>query len=82
MLKDLKATREQRVKRLEDSKQTFVGWVRNLMSNQEVRHQLGVEMEKMRLAANAEAERLTEYHKYEDGQVDQPFLTPDSIKDD
>tara|TARA_R110000744_G_scaffold103031_5_gene197735 strand:+ start:112 stop:906 length:795 start_codon:yes stop_codon:yes gene_type:complete len=82
MLKDLKATREQRVKRLEDSKQTFVGWVRNLMSNHEVRHQLGVEMEKMRLAANAEAERLTEYHKYEDGQVDQPFLTPDSIKDD
>ena len=29
-----------------------------------------------------EAERLSEYHKYEDGTIDQPFLTPDSVKDD
>ena len=82
MLKDLKATREQRIKRLEDSKQTFIGWVRNLMSNPEVRRELGVEMEKMRLATNVEADRLTEYHKYEDGMIDQPFLTPDSVKED
>ena len=82
MLKDLKATREQRIKRLEDSKQTFIGWVRNLMSNPDVRQELGVEMEKMRLAMEKEAERLSEYHKYEDGTIDQPFLTPDSVKDD
>jgi len=82
MLKDLKATREQRIKRLEDSKQTFIGWVRNLMSNPDVRQELGTEMEKMRLAMETEAERLSEYHKYEDGTIDQPFLTPDSVKDD
>jgi hypothetical protein len=82
MLKDLKATREQRIKRLEDSKQTFIGWVRNLMSNPDVRQELGTEMEKMRLAMENEAERLSEYHKYEDGTIDQPFLTPDSVKDD
>ena len=82
MLKDLKATREQRIKRLEDSKQTFIGWVRNLMSNPEVRREMGIEMEKMRLAADIEADRLTEYHKYEDGTIDQPFLTPDSVKED
>ena len=82
MLKDLKATREQRIKRLEDSKQTFIGWVRNLMSNPEVRQEIGTEMEKMRLATNKEAERLSEYHKYEDGMLDQPFLTPDSVKED
>ncbi len=82
MLKDLKATREQRIKRLEDSKQTFIGWVRNLMSNPDARHEIGVEMEKMRLATNVEAERLSEYHKYEDGMIDQPFLTPDSVKED
>ena len=81
MLKDLKATREQRIKRLEDSKQTFIGWVRNLMTNHEVRHEIGTEMEKMRLATNKEAERLSEYHQYEDGTVDQPFLTPDSVKE-
>ena len=80
MLKDLKATREQRIKRLEDSKQTFIGWVRNLMSNPQTRSELGTEMEKMRLAVNKEQERLSEYHKYEDSLVDQPFLTPDTTK--
>ena len=82
MLKAMKATREQRIKRLEDSKQTFIGWVRNLMSNPEARYEMGVEMEKMRLATNKEVERLSEYHKYEDGTIDQPFLTPDSVKED
>ena len=28
-----------------------------------------------------EEERLAHYHKYEDGTVDQPFLTPDTVKD-
>ncbi len=31
---------------------------------------------------DAEKNRLSEYHKYEDGNVDQPFLTPDTVKDD
>lgn len=26
-----------------------------------------------------ERDRLSTYHKYDDGQVDQPFLTPDTI---
>ena len=82
MLKDLKATREQRIKRLEDSKQTFIGWVRTLMSNPETCQQMGTDMEKMRLAMEAEKKRLSEYHKYEDGNIDQPFLTPDTVKDD
>ena len=82
MLKDLKATREQRIKRLEDSKQTFIGWVRNLMSNPDTRRELGIEMEKMRLAMKEEERRLSNYHQYEDGGVDQPFLTPDTVKDD
>jgi len=82
MLKDLKATREQRIKRLEDSKQTFIAWVRNLITNPDIRHEMGAEMEKMRMATNKEAERLAEYHQYEDKMVDQPFLTPDTVKDD
>lgn len=38
-------------------------------------------MEKMRLATEAEKERLSEYIKYEDGQVDQPFLSSDTVKE-
>ena len=35
----------------------------------------------MRLAMENERDRLSAFHKYEDGQVDQPFLTPDTVKD-
>jgi uncharacterized membrane-anchored protein YhcB (DUF1043 family) len=80
MLKDLKATREQRIRRLEDSRATFIGWVQNLMTNPEIRQELGKEMEKMRLAMYKEQERLSEYHSYEDKMLDQPFLTPDTIE--
>ena len=81
MLKDMKATREQRVKRLEDSKQSFVGWLAYLVSNPDVARGYGTEMEKMRLAMNKQKERLSEYHKFQDDIVDQPFLTPDTAKD-
>ena len=81
MLKDMKATREQRIKRLEDSKQTFIGWVTDLMVDPEKRHELGMQMEKMRLAMDKERETLSEWHQYEDKMIDQPFLTPDSVKE-
>lgn len=79
MLKEMKATREQRVKRLEDSKHNFTMWMTQLISNPELTKQWGIEMEKMRLAMLKERDRLSAYHKYDDGQVDQPFLTPDTI---
>ena len=82
MLKELKGTREQRIKVLEDSKQTFAGWVRALIQDREMRQEIGSNMEKMRLAMNMEKGRLAEYHQYEDGLVDQPFLTPETVKDD
>jgi hypothetical protein len=81
MLKEMKATREQRVKRLEESKQSFTTWVAHLMSNPDIAKKYGVEMEKMRLSMIKEKERLGAFHKYEDGMVDQPLLTPDTVKD-
>ena len=81
MLKDMKATREQRVKRLEDSKQSFTGWIAYLISNPEMTKKYGAEMEKMRLAMLEEKKRLGTLHKYEDGQVDIPFLSPEVIEE-
>ena len=81
MLKEMKATREQRVKRLEDSKQSFTSWLAHLMSNPEIARAYGMEMEKMRLAMGKEKERLSQFHKYQDEIVDQPFLTPDTVED-
>ena len=81
MLKEMKATREQRVKRLEDSKQNFTSWMAYLVTNPDVASAYGLEMEKMRLAMEKEKERLSGFHKYTDEAVDQPFLTPETVKD-
>jgi chromosome segregation ATPase len=80
MLREMKGTREQRIKRLEDSRQSFTSWVASLMQDPEKIKQYGIEMEKMKLAMKKEEERLGQFHKYEDGLVDQPFLTPDTAK--
>ena len=34
------------------------------------------------IAYQQEEAKLTEYHQYEDGGIDQPFLTPETAKDD
>ena len=41
----------------------------------------GREMEMMRLAMEKEKQRLAQFHQYNDDTVDQPFLTPDTVKD-
>jgi hypothetical protein len=79
MLKDLKGTREQRIKAIEDSKQTFASLVKQIATDSEFRTRIGLDMEKMRLAAEHEKERLSEFHQYEDGTIDQPFLTPETL---
>lgn len=79
ILREMKGTREQRIKRLEDSKQSFTSWVAMLIQDPETVKRYGIEMEKMRLAMLKERERLSAFHKYEDGLVDQPFLTPDTV---
>ncbi len=81
MLKDLKGTREQRVKAIEDSKLTFASLVKKIATDPQYRSELGIEMEKMRLAMEAEKEHLSEYMSYEDGQIDQPFLTPETVNE-
>jgi|TARA_B100000676_G_scaffold141614_1_gene140232 hypothetical protein len=82
MLKDLKGTREQRIKAIEDSKQTFAALVKQIATDEAFRTQIGIDMEKMRLAMENEKERLSEYHTYEDGAVDQPFLTPETLSEE
>ena len=81
MLREMKGTREQRIKRLEDSKQSFTSWVASMMQDPDLMKRYGIEMEKMKAAMKNESERLAALHKYEDGTIDQPFLTPDTVKD-
>lgn len=82
MLKEMKGTREQRIKRLEDAKESFGSWVASLLQNPDRMRAFGIEMEKMRLAMLQEKKRLSQFHKYEDGMVDQPFLNHESVFED
>lgn len=79
--KDLKATREQRIKRIEDGKSSWVGLIR-MLEDEIVREKEGREMEILSMATDKIRETLHDYHTYQDGNIDQPFLTPESLKND
>lgn len=76
--KDLKATREQRIKRIEDGKSSWIGLIR-MLEDEEIREKQGREMEIMAMAVEKNKELLSEYHQYADEGVDMPLLTPETI---
>ena len=81
MFKELKATREQRIHKLENNKSTMAGLIEKILRDPDFFEEQGKYIEKMRMAMEKEMERLTDYHEYEDGTVDQPFMTPETVKD-
>jgi len=76
--KDLKATREQRIKRIEEGKSSWTGLIR-MLEDEELREKEGKEMAILSMAANRTFQKMSEYHSYQDGVVDKPFLTPDTV---
>jgi len=76
--KTLKATRDQRIKRIEDSKTTFTGLLKAL-DDEELRRRMGDEAELMRMAKDKARDDLYQYHKYADGELDIPILTPEAV---
>jgi 5-hydroxyisourate hydrolase-like protein (transthyretin family) len=80
-LKDLKGTREQRKRNSEDAKTNFSAWLKQL-DDPEVRKREGIDIEINRIAADKSIEEMSEYHTYEDGSVDQPFLNANTIKEE
>lgn len=76
--KDLKATREQRIKRIEDGKSSWVGLIR-MLEDEDVREKEGKEMEILKIATEKAKNQLSQYHSYQDNTVDRPFLTPDTV---
>lgn len=82
MFTTLKGTRQQRIERIESATESFSAWMSEIIENPQRRKDCQANMEKMRLAVIDEAVRLSAYHKYEDGVVDQPLLTPETVKED
>lgn len=79
--KSLKATRDERIKRLEDGNTSFTGILR-MLEDERLRERLGKEAELMRMAKDKAKEDLSEWHQYADDTVDRPFLSPETVGDD
>jgi hypothetical protein len=77
--KDLKATREQRIKRIEDGKSSWVGLIR-MLEDEVIREKEGREMEILAIATEKAKQKLYEYHQYSDNKVDSPILSVESFK--
>jgi hypothetical protein len=77
--KDLKATREQRIKRIEDGKSSWVGLIR-MLEDEQIREKEGKEMEILSLATEKAKEKLYSYHSFADNKIDSPILNPESLK--
>jgi hypothetical protein len=78
-LKELKATRDQRVSKKDNAKESFIGLIKSLQEA-DIRDKEGRHMEIARLATDKEMERLSQFHEYGDKTVDQPLLTPETVR--
>lgn len=81
ILKQLKGIRDQRVKAFESDKVSFLGLVKQLQNKEAAAHQ-GRHMELVRIAAVKEYDKLGQMHKYEDGSMDRPILSPETVTKD
>ena len=68
ILKEMKATRDARIKYLEHNKNNMLQFLRDIVEDRSTRRRLGQDMEKMRLAAEVEYQSLSERHEYDYGE--------------
>jgi hypothetical protein len=78
IMKNLKATRDQRVKQIESSKVNWLGVIKALQ-DKEIQDREGRQIEMVRIAADSEYLRLGRPHAYEDGNEDSPILSSDTV---
>lgn len=84
MMKELKATRDQRTNINQNSKVSILAFLRALQ-DPEFRDKQSEEMEKYRLAMEKQREKMILPHVFIDGVEDRPLMTPEvvaSLKDD
>lgn len=79
LMKALKGTRDQRIKNLEaTTNKDFLSIVK-MLQNKEIAEREGRECGLLALAACKELLRLSQWHTYDDGALDKPVLSPDTI---
>lgn len=80
LMEQLKATRNQRLDRIEDNKTTFPDLVKQLISRDKQEMEAR-QAELFKKAVAIEYERLTEPHQYMDGEWDLPILNSESLEE-
>jgi len=76
--KDLKATREQRIKRIEDGKSSWTGLIR-MLEDEDIREKEGRQLEILKMATDKFKNDLYDLHEYQDKELDRPILNSDSV---
>src|SRR3990167_6329442 len=77
LMKDLKGTRDQRIKQIESGgKLSFIGLLK-LLSNKDFQEQETRQLELFKLAAKKQKKELTDYHAFLDNEIDKPILLSD-----
>lgn len=80
ILERMKATRNQRIDKINIGKGTFVGLLKKLEEDGQ-REAIGREVAIANLGADKAAKKFGENHQYADGEVDRPFLTPEGVQE-
>ena len=75
----IKGSRDQRVSKFEDTKQTFASLVMRIRKDPEFANKCSADMEKMRLSMAKHLKELGDYMKYSDSQIDRPILNETTV---
>lgn len=78
LMENLKATRGQRIKEIESNTDTFIGLLKQLQQK-DIADREGRMTGLTKLAADKEYNRLGQLHEFEDGNVDRPILSADTV---
>lgn len=85
ILKAIKGTRDQRIKEVESSKDTWQGMLKRILTDPKYRDEFAKQWEKVRIASEKKKVDMAKPIEYEDGNVDSPILRPedfDNVLDD
>lgn len=78
LMNDLKGTRDQRVKDIESGKQSMLGLIK-ILQQKDMQESVGRESELAHIAGEQEYNRLGQLYEYEDGTIDRPILSADTV---
>jgi hypothetical protein len=79
LMKDLKATRDQRLSRAADGKKNFLDFIK-MLQDEDIKEREGRQMAFAKKAHAREVKRLGQDHTYQDGAIDKAVLNAETVE--